>query len=94
MVRLQFGGQDAPPCRGFDNAHDAFAMEGERLASGNAHADNVAPALLGGFTLVKSYYPLEVLSLPSPEELNVVILHPQIEVKTKDSRAIIKRNIE
>ncbi|WBL26950.1 homoserine kinase [Zunongwangia sp. HGR-M22] len=70
-----------------------FAMEGERLASGNAHADNVAPALLGGFTLVKSYYPLEVLSLPSPEELNVVILHPQIEVKTKDSRAIIKRNI-
>ncbi|MDN3593667.1 homoserine kinase [Zunongwangia endophytica] len=70
-----------------------FAMEGERLASGNAHADNVAPALLGGFTLVKSYHPLEVLSLPSPEELNVVILHPQIEVKTKDSRAIIKRNI-
>ena len=70
-----------------------FAMEGERLASGNAHADNVAPALLGGFTLVKSYEPLEVLSLPSPEELNVVILHPQIEVKTKDSRAIIKRNI-
>ena len=68
-------------------------MEGERLASGNAHADNVAPALLGGFTLVKSYEPLEVLSLPSPEELNVVILHPQIEVKTKDSRAIIKRNI-
>ena len=70
-----------------------FAMEGERLASGNAHADNVAPALLGGFTLVKSYEPLEVLSLPSPEELNVVILHPQIAVKTKDSRAIIKRNI-
>src|SRR5690606_26224642 len=46
-----------------------FAMEGERLASGNAHADNVAPALLGGFCLVRSYEPLEVVSLPTPPEL-------------------------
>ena len=70
-----------------------FAMEGERLASGNAHADNVAPALLGGFSLIKSYEPLEVLKLPNPNELRMVVLHPLIEVKTKDSRSIIKQNI-
>jgi len=70
-----------------------FAMEGERLASGNAHADNVAPALMGGFNLVRSYEPLEVISLPSPPELRVVILHPLIELKTKDSRAILKQSV-
>lgn len=70
-----------------------FAMEGERLASGNAHADNVAPALLGGFCLVKSYNPLEIIKLPCPPELRVVVLHPLIEVKTKDSRALIKLNV-
>ncbi len=71
----------------------SFAMQGELLASGNAHADNVAPALLGGFSLVKSYCPLEVLSLPVPSELRMVILHPLIEIKTKDSRSIIKQNV-
>ena len=70
-----------------------FAMEGERLASGNAHADNVAPALLGGFCLIKSYTPLEILELPCPPELRMVVLHPLIEVKTKDSRALIKLNV-
>ncbi len=70
-----------------------FAMQGELLASGNAHADNVAPALLGGFSLVRSYSPLEVLSLPVPSELRVVVLHPMIEIKTKDSRSIIKQNV-
>lgn len=70
-----------------------FAMEGERLASGSAHADNVAPALLGGFSLVRSYEPLEVLSLPSPPELRMVILHPLIEVNTRDSRSILKEQV-
>lgn len=70
-----------------------FAMEGERLASGNAHADNVAPALLGGFSLVRSYEPLEVLRLPNPPELQMVVLHPLIEVKTKDSRSILKQHV-
>ncbi|CAM4338620.1 homoserine kinase [Gillisia hiemivivida] len=70
-----------------------FAMEGERLASGNAHADNVAPALMGGFNLVRSYQPLEVVSLPSPPQLRVVILHPLIELKTKDSRSILKQSV-
>ncbi len=70
-----------------------FAMEGERLASGNAHADNVAPALLGGFSLVRSYDPFEVVSLPTPEKLRMVVLHPLIEIKTKDSRSIIKQQV-
>lgn len=70
-----------------------FAMEGERLASGVAHADNVAPALFGGFTLVRSYAPLDIIPIPSPEELYATVIHPQIEVKTSDSRKILKTNI-
>lgn len=70
-----------------------FAMEGERLASGVAHADNVAPALLGGFTLVRSYDPLDIISIPSPSKLYATVIHPQIEVKTSDSRKILKTNI-
>ena len=70
-----------------------FAMEGERLASGAAHADNVAPGLFGGFTLVRSYEPLDIVKIPSPKELYVVVIHPQIEVKTSDSRKILKTSI-
>lgn len=70
-----------------------FAMEGERLASGNAHADNVAPALLGGFTLVRSYEPFDVLKLNTPKDLYMTIIHPQIEVKTADSRKVVKPNV-
>jgi len=70
-----------------------FAMEGERLASGVPHADNVAPALFGGFTLVRSYEPLDIIPINSPPELYATIIHPQIEVKTSDSRKILKTNI-
>lgn len=70
-----------------------FAMQGEKLASGVAHADNVAPALLGGFTLVRSYDPLDVIKLNTPGELYASIIHPQIEVKTSDSRKILKTGI-
>lgn len=70
-----------------------FAMEGERLASDVAHADNVAPALFGGFTLVRSYSPLDVIAIPAPKELYVTIIHPQIEIKTSDSRKILKTTI-
>ncbi len=70
-----------------------FAMAGEELASGSAHADNVAPALLGGFTLVRSYDPFEVVSIHSPSELYVAVIHPQIEVKTAYSRSVLKQQI-
>ncbi len=70
-----------------------FAMEGEKHASNTAHADNVAPALLGGFTLIRSYQPLDVIRIDAPENLYATIIHPQIEVKTADARQILKKNI-
>lgn len=70
-----------------------FAMEGEFLASGSYHADNVAPAILGGFTLVRGYNPLEVIKIKSPNDLYVTIIHPQIEVKTSEARALLPKEI-
>lgn len=66
-----------------------FAMKGEAIASGSEHADNVAPCILGGFTLVRGYNPLDVIKIESPSEIYAVVLHPHIEVKTSDSRAIL-----
>lgn len=68
-----------------------FAMEGERLACGSAHADNVAPALMGGFVLVRSYDPLDVIKIPTPEALRVTVIHPHVEVQTRDARSILKK---
>ncbi|WP_341651854.1 homoserine kinase [Blattabacterium cuenoti] len=70
-----------------------FAMEGERVASGTAHADNVAPAIMGGVTLIRSYKPLDITKLHTPNELWVSIIHPQIEVRTSDAREILKQKI-
>ena len=70
-----------------------FAMQGEKLASGNAHADNVAPALLGGFTLVRSSNPLDIIKIESPSELYATVVHPQIELKTSDARSVLKQNV-
>ncbi len=66
-----------------------FAMEGERLASGSAHADNVAPALYGGITLVRSYEPLDIVQLHVPGELYCVIIHPELEIKTSVARSLL-----
>ncbi|MBK0370221.1 homoserine kinase [Flavobacterium agrisoli] len=70
-----------------------FAMQGEKLASGNAHADNVAPALLGGFTLVRSSNPLDIIKIKSPDLLYATVIHPQIELKTSDARSVLKQNV-
>jgi homoserine kinase len=70
-----------------------FAMQGERAASGSAHADNVAPALLGGFVLIRSYLPLDIIQLPYPQELYAAVVHPHIEVRTEDARRILKKQI-
>lgn len=70
-----------------------FAVEGERVACGSAHADNVAPALLGGVTLVRSNDPLEVIELPVPEEMYAVLFFPQITINTYDARGILKENM-
>ena len=70
-----------------------FAMDGEAVASGAAHADNLAPVLLGGFTLVRSNSSLDVIKLPTPPDLFATIIHPKIELKTIHSRAILKKEI-
>ena len=70
-----------------------FAMQGEKLASGSAHADNVSPVLLGGFTLVRSIAPVDVIKLPTPKELVAVIIHPKVELKTSHARAILKKTV-
>ena len=70
-----------------------FAIKGEALASKCEHADNLAPALFGGFTLVKSISPLRILEIPSPDDLYATIIHPQIEIKTSESRAILPKKI-
>jgi len=70
-----------------------FAMEGERVASGSAHADNVAPSLLGGFVLIRSYSPLDIVHVPCPEDLFCAVVHPQIELHTSDARRILQRDI-
>jgi homoserine kinase len=70
-----------------------FAMQGEKLASGNAHADNVAPALLGGFTLVRCSNPLDIIKIESPSELYATVVHPQIELKTSDARSVLKQTV-
>ena len=70
-----------------------FAMEGERIACGSAHADNVAPSMMGGIVLIRSYSPLDIISLPIPKKLVIVVVHPQVEVLTKDSRAILPKKI-
>lgn len=70
----------------------AFAMEGERLASGAAHADNIAPCLYGGITLIRSSEPLDIISLPAPD-IFITVLHPQIEVKTSEARKVLPSSI-
>ena len=70
-----------------------FAMFGEEVACGSPIADNVAAAIYGGFVLVRSYEPLEIIKLPVPSELRVVAIHPQVEVKTKDARAVLPKKI-
>jgi homoserine kinase len=70
-----------------------FAMKGEALASKSEHADNLAPALFGGFTLVKSTLPLDILQIPTPKELYATLIHPQIEIKTADAREILPKEV-
>lgn len=70
-----------------------FAMEAERIACGSAHADNVAPALLGGFVLIRGYDPLDVAKIPTPDNLYCTLVHPHLELRTEDSRRVLKSSI-
>jgi homoserine kinase len=72
--------------------HDLLlsAMEGERAASGTPHADNVAPSVMGGVILVRSYEPLDILSLPVPSNLRMAVVHPHCKVSTAAARTLVK----
>ena len=69
-----------------------FAMNGEKLASGVKHADNIAPCILGGVSLIRSIHPLDIIAIPSPD-LYVTVVHPQIEVRTSDARQILRQQV-
>lgn len=70
-----------------------FALEGERLATGSAHADNVAPCLLGGVQLVRSYEPLEVVSLTVSNTIWWVVVHPHLVVRTEEARSVLPKEV-
>jgi homoserine kinase len=70
-----------------------FAMRGEELACGYGHADNVAPALMGGFVLIRSYEPLDIIRLPHPEGMHAAIVYPEVDVPTKDARQMIRSKV-
>jgi homoserine kinase len=69
-----------------------FAMNGEKLASGVKHADNITPCILGGVTLIRSIHPLDIVPLATPD-LFVTVVHPQIEVRTSDARQILRQQV-
>ncbi len=69
-----------------------FAMEGEKVASGVKHADNIAPVIYGGTTLIRSIFPLDIVSIPTPA-LFITVVHPQIEVRTSDARQILRKEV-
>lgn len=70
-----------------------FAMKGEELACGTGHADNVAPALLGGFVLIRSYEPLDIIPLPFPASLHCAIVFPEVDVPTREARQMMRSKI-
>jgi homoserine kinase len=70
-----------------------FAMEAERMACGTAHADNVAPAIMGGFVLIRSYMPLDLIRIAPPKDLYCTIVMPHIQLRTEDARKILKQEI-
>ena len=71
----------------------ACAMEGENLASGGYHADNAAPAVMGGITLIRGYDPLDIIKLPVPGNLYCPVIHPHLMVSTKEARSILPKEI-
>jgi len=71
-----------------------FAMQGEIAASGDAHADNAAPTVLGGFCIIRAYDPLDVIQIESPKNLWCIVIHPQIEIKTKEARELLSPDVK
>ena len=71
-----------------------YAMLGEQAADGSYHADNVAPSLFGGISLIRSNPELDIVELPVPTDLWVTVVHPKIEILTKDARDILPAEVD
>jgi len=71
-----------------------FAIEGEKIASGeNVHLDNIAACLYGGFILVRSKSPIDIVPIPTPQNLHCIVIHPQIEIRTSETRKMLKTQL-
>ncbi len=71
-----------------------FALEGEKIASGAIHADNVAPCLFGGFILIRGYNPIDIVEIPVPDNLYCTVIYPHLEIKTKEAREILPKEVK
>jgi len=69
------------------------AMEGEAVASGSRHADNISPSLFGGLVLTVGIDEPRVKQIPVPQQIYAVIVHPHLQVSTKQARAILSRTV-
>jgi len=73
-----------------------IAAEGETASAGYAHADNVSAAIYGGFVIVRSYNPLEIINLNAPPDLKVCVAYPHTETpvhKTEKARSVIPKQV-
>jgi homoserine kinase len=75
------------------NALLEAALEGECVASGGRHADNLAASLLGGFTIVRSHEPLDVVRIEAPALVRFVVVLPAMELETRHARAILPESV-
>lgn len=71
-----------------------YAMQGEAVASGSLHVDNIAPSLFGGLVLTVGIDHPRVKQIPVPDGVRAVILHPHMFLSTRQARAILKRSVE
>jgi homoserine kinase len=70
-----------------------YALLGETVASGTAHGDNLAPALLGGLVLVRGTEPPDLVSIPVPPQLRCVLVHPHLRLDTRVARGVLKPDV-
>lgn len=69
------------------------ALLGESYASGSRHADNVAPCLFGGLVLVRTCTAQDLCHLPIPRGLHIAVVHPDVEILTKDAREVVSKTV-
>ncbi|HTS00748.1 MAG TPA: homoserine kinase [Bacteroidota bacterium] len=71
----------------------ALAVEGEKIASGAVHVDNLAPSLMGGFVLVRGYDPIDVVSVAVAPGFWCAVVSPDVEIRTEDARKILPHSV-